>query len=241
MATLKQTLKLYYRAWKYRRADQNEIDWMLQHLKPGATAMDVGAHKGAYTYWMLKGVGAEGRVVAFEPQPSGTVLLRSLFGRKVTVEQLGLSDQSGQNFFYIQPQKGNVSYEASLIDKYGDSEEQVIETITLDQYCTQRQLKPALVKIDVEGHEWEVLQGGLDTLKQLRPYLLIEIEERHVGPERMGAIFGLLRDCGYAGYFFAGGRKLPLSEFRAAVHQSLQSLKGDGAAYINNFVFEPSI
>ncbi|RYY96073.1 MAG: FkbM family methyltransferase [Chitinophagaceae bacterium] len=241
MATLKQTFKLYYRAWKYRRADRSEIEWMLQQLKPGDCALDVGAHKGAYTYWMLKAVGPQGRVVAFEPQPAGTVLLRALFGRNVTVEQLGLSDRNGQHFFYIQPQKGKVSYEASLADKYSDSEEQVIETSTLDHYCAQHHLKPSLIKIDVEGHELEVLQGGARTLAEHRPRLLIEIEERHIGAERMEAIFALLRDSGYTGHFFSEGRRLPLSEFRAAVHQAPDQLAGTPGKYINNFIFEPSV
>ena len=41
---------------------------MLNHLKLGDTAIDIGAHKGAYTYWMSKYVGNEGRVFSFEPQ-----------------------------------------------------------------------------------------------------------------------------------------------------------------------------
>ena len=75
---LKQRLKLRWRAWRYRlRLDAEEIALVRATLQPGDVAVDIGAHKGAYTYWMAKGVGGSGRVFSFEPQP---VLCRALQG-----------------------------------------------------------------------------------------------------------------------------------------------------------------
>ena len=63
-------LRWIFRAWRYRLVvEKHEIQFMLNHLKLGYTAIDIGAHKGAYTYWMSKYVGNEGRVFSFEPQP----------------------------------------------------------------------------------------------------------------------------------------------------------------------------
>ena len=63
-------LRWVSRAWRYRlKVEKQEINFMLSHLKPGQTAIDIGAHKGAYTYWMSKYVGKDGKVFAFEPQP----------------------------------------------------------------------------------------------------------------------------------------------------------------------------
>lgn len=239
MATFKQRLKLWYRARQYRKADKAEIDWMMRQLAPGDTAFDVGAHKGAYTYWMLKAVGDEGIVVAFEPQPEGIVLLRSLFRDDAEIEQLGLSDKKGDQFFYVQPQADAVSYEASLENKYPDAKEHVISTTTLDDYCRMRRLEPRLLKIDVEGHEAEVIAGGCETLQRFHPFLLIEIEERHIGRDAMQALFGRIESLGYAGYFFVNGVKTPLAQFDASVHQAPHLLTGKAKGYINNFVFEP--
>lgn len=67
---LRARLRLIYRAWRYRlRIDPGEIRYLLATLRPGRMALDIGAHKGAYSYWMSKAVGPWGEVIAFEPQP----------------------------------------------------------------------------------------------------------------------------------------------------------------------------
>jgi len=237
---LKEKAKLWYRAWKYRyRADVPEMRWMLGHLHPGDVAFDIGAHKGAYAFWMRQATGRKGRVVAFEPQAKGAQLLRRLFGSGVRVEEIGLSHQAGTQRFYIQPQNNLVSYEASLENKYADAIVHEIRTDTLDGYCARTGLRPAFLKIDVEGHELEVLRGGTEMLRSSRPRLLLELERRHVGAERMQEVFTFLEGAGYRGYFFEQGRRQPLAAFDADKHQSAVSLKGSQQAYINNFIFEP--
>ena len=63
-------LRWTIRALKYRfKVEKHEIHFMLQNLKEGKSTIDIGAHKGAYTYWMSKYVGEMGQVFAFEPQP----------------------------------------------------------------------------------------------------------------------------------------------------------------------------
>src|SRR5687768_10732474 len=63
-------LQYRHRAWKYRLArDRAEIASAVESIRPGATVIDVGAHKGAYLYWLRQAAGPKGRVLAFEPQP----------------------------------------------------------------------------------------------------------------------------------------------------------------------------
>lgn len=231
-------LKLLYRAYKYRyQADKSEIAYLLTKVKKGDVAIDVGAHKGGYTYWMQKAVGDNGKVIAFEPQKVGAELLQQLFPNAV-IENKGLSDKTGTQRFFIQPQQFNVSFEASLENKYENAQEVVIETTTLDIYCKENNLDPAFIKIDVEGHEKEVLSGGEEVLKKYKPIVLIEIEERHIGEERMREIFSLMAGVGYEGYFFYKQEKLSISEFKASVHQAREVLERKQEHYCNNFVFE---
>ena len=64
-----QKIKFLYRARRFRHLlDKPEITFILSNLHHGDCALDIGAHKGAYTYWMHKAVSATGRVFAFEPQ-----------------------------------------------------------------------------------------------------------------------------------------------------------------------------
>ena len=54
-----------------------------------------------------------------------------------------------------------------------------IKKITLDEYNFSHEI--GFIKIDVEGHELEIIRGGKNFLKNHKPVMLIEIEERHAG------------------------------------------------------------
>jgi hypothetical protein len=85
----------------------------------------------------------------------------------------------------------------------------------------------------VEGHELEVLKGAAEILKSYKPGLLVEIEERHIGLEKLNETINFLLSLGYKGYFFKGKEKLPIIEFNPLLHQNPTS-----KPYCNNFVFE---
>src|SRR5437763_11305217 len=73
-------LPYLYRAYRYRfRVDPAEIRFVRQFLRTGQVAVDIGCHKGAYTYWMRRAVGPSGVVYAFEPQPRQVTYLREAF------------------------------------------------------------------------------------------------------------------------------------------------------------------
>ncbi|MBF0284296.1 MAG: FkbM family methyltransferase [Magnetococcales bacterium] len=242
MSAWMEGLRLWHRAWRYRLGrDHNEIRFLLDHLQPGQTAVDVGAHKGAYTHWMRHAVGEGGRVIAFEPQPLLAARLEQLFPQPgtVTVERLALSARGGTSRLLL-PGAGDSSPGARLMDD-GETEEagRVVGEIaltTLDDYLLPRKLAPALLKIDVEGREMEVLQGGTGLLSSARPHILLECEARHQRGHAMADVFAVLRELGYEGGFFLQDRPQPLSAFRPEMQGADFHAKG----YINNFFFSPS-
>jgi hypothetical protein len=62
---LLEKFKLYHRAFQYWfRDDPAEIRYLQSRLKKGDVAIDIGAHKGGYTFWMRRLVGSSGRVIA---------------------------------------------------------------------------------------------------------------------------------------------------------------------------------
>ena len=236
---LKEYIKLLHRCYKYRYvADGNEIGFLLKKIKNGATVIDAGAHKGGYTFWMQKAVGKRGKVIAFEPQQKGAELLNKLFSNQnVIVEHLALSDKETIMELHVQPQSFDVSFEASLNNKYADATIEKVQTISLDSYCKKQNIAPSFIKIDVEGHEQNVINGAAVLLATSKPILLIEIEARHIGPE---ALYGLCRQIiafGYCCYFFYGKQTLPFTEFDILIHQDVKNINTN--LYSNNFVFEP--
>ncbi len=233
-------LRLLYRACRYRwKNDPAEIAFLRSQVRPGSIALDIGAHKGGYTFWLARGVGPEGRVYAFEPQPRlARRLALSFDPARVVVENAGVSDREGTMRLHI-PTDGRPSPGASLeatgtATATGHSLE--VRVLALDRYfekITDPGQPISFVKCDVEGHELSVFRGAEQLLRRHRPVLMFECEQRHHGDRPIAEVFGYLESRGYAGRFFLNNRLTPLSEFAPAVHQAVPKQPG----YCNNFVF----
>lgn len=248
-AVTMQKIKYLYRAFRYRYLlDKNELSFVVGNLKPGDTAVDVGCHKGAYTYWMRRAVGDTGQCFAFEPQGNLFNYLSTipaLFGwNNVTLENLGVSSAVGQAELSVPENRRGSSPSASLnatafgSDGSKEPARTLINITTLDDYFGAISKKPALLKIDVEGHEFSVLQGARNLLATAKPKVLMECEQRHLGNNSMADVFSFMLELGYDGYFLEGDVRQPVSAFDPAVHQK----SGDGKywedpGYVNNFYF----
>jgi len=238
-------LKLLFRARKYRyRNDRGEIAYLLSKLKKGDTALDIGAHKGAYLYYMQQQVGPSGKVFAFEPQ---SILYKYLLKIKkafawnhVKIEHLALSDVAGNLLLYVPAHKNKqnkTSPGASLL-KHTDGTHSIaterVEVVRLDDYCQAKNIMPAFLKVDVEGNELALFKGAEQLIRSVRPIILVEIEARHIGKEKVLETFSFFKELAYKGFFMDRTTLRPLSEFSFDKHQNL-SKKED---YCNNFIFE---
>ena len=234
-------LRWIFRAWRYRLViEKHEIQFMLNHLKLGYTAIDIGAHKGAYTYWMSKYVGKEGRVFSFEPQPELHNQLVSLIkhsnNKNIYLEASALSSTKGKDTMKIPG--GGTSPSASIINKKSQniSETISIKKTTLDDYfCKKNQIPVNFIKCDAEGHELEVLKGGEQLLRKFHPIISLESEARHCGIDNVMSVFNFLNKLDYKGFFVDGGSMLSLDNFNIEKHQ----LNNDEKNYVNNFFFIP--
>lgn len=221
-----------------RKEKEPEIRLLPALCRPDRVSLDVGANKGVYV-WHLRPVSK--RVIAFEPLPQLLDLLRARYGESITLEGIVLSDREGQSV--LRYPKGNYAWATvaesnSLAMAAGTCIESVtVQMRTLDSFALTN---IGFIKIDVEGHEEAVLSGGIRTIRQERPNLLIEIEERH-SPQSLQRIHAVLGTHGYLGYYLDGSKILPLSNFDMARDQPLANIseKGKTGKYINNFMFFP--
>lgn len=243
---MRKILKYYFRACRYRyKIDPYEIQYLRKNLTKSSVCVDIGAHKGGYLFWMQKSIKEKGKIFAFEPQVllyHGLKQIVSLLKYKnVTVENLGLSSAEGEASFFIPVTKTGTSTGARIGQFVNETryEESKIQITSLDTYFFDRQIFPDLIKIDVEGHEKQVLLGGIKLLKFCKPKILMECENRHLSETTVYDVFEVLTDLGYCGYFFENGKLKPLKEFNAEIHQDLAAGKSWGRKrYINNFIFE---
>lgn len=250
-------LKFIYRAYRYRyRVDRAELAYVCSSLSPGDVAIDVGCHKGAYTYWMRRRVGASGRVLAFEPQPTQVDYLRHAFAEmryaNVTLVPQALSNAEGRLELRIPVGSGASTHGASLEvkDTPGARWKGVeVEVTTLDASLAEHlgahgggreRPRVKLIKVDVEGHESAVLEGAARALREHRPKFLVECEARHRPDQEITAVVEFFRRAGYRGSFFRGGQRVPLEEFDAVRDQPrIARNETPPPGYVNNFAFEP--
>lgn len=243
---MKEIIKYKIRALRYRYiVDPNEISYLRKSLTEEGIAVDIGAHKGGYLYWMKKSVKEKGKVFAFEPQVRLFNYLKNICAKvgfkNVIIENLGMSSKEGEGIFYIPITKKGVSPGARIghFSNGTPCEESKIQITTLDKYFFDRQIFPELIKIDVEGHEKEVLSGGINLLKSCKPKIILECENRHLGDNNVFDVFKFLEELGYKGYFFENQKLRPVKEFNAELSQDLSNVRKWGKrTYINNFIFE---
>ncbi|MDD5675028.1 MAG: FkbM family methyltransferase [Chitinivibrionales bacterium] len=240
-------LRFLYRAWRYRLVkDRREILWVRSNLNKGDVVVDIGAHKGAYLYWLRRAVGHTGMVYAFEPQALLAGYLRGIISRarweNVLVAQKALSAQGRTLDFFVPAPSGRSSPGAHIGPKASGAEAHSfpVEAVALDEFFRGKESERLrLIKCDVEGHELEVFQGAADILRRRRPALLFECEQRHLGKRPMGDVFLFLRELGYDGFFFHPSGLRPIAEFSPQHHQpEASSGHGKRSVYCNNFLFQ---
>jgi FkbM family methyltransferase len=231
--------RLIYRAHRYRwKLDPAEIEFLRAHTKPATTAIDIGAHKGGYSYWMARAVGLQGQVLAFEPQPELAARLRCSFQHRdnVIIENIGLSNQCGSLTLNVPGAGPSPGASFETTEATAGSIRQInVAVSTLDTRLGHPHPRVSFIKCDVEGHELNVFMGAEHTLRNERPALLFECEQRHHGHRDIGKVFSYLGGLDYRGFFFVRNALRPLAEFNPAQHQNPQA----PGSYCNNFAFLP--
>jgi len=139
-----------------------------------AVIFDIGANFGYLSLVWTQTISQSGKVIAFEPSKnvfnslSKSIQLNDL-KPIVTVENLALGNQCKQIELYLNNTTSNVL-------KLDESQrKQMVQMLRLDDYIAEKKIKRCdLIKIDVDGIEMDILKGSLETLKQLKPLLIVE-------------------------------------------------------------------
>jgi FkbM family methyltransferase len=174
-----------------------ELSYCRQFLRPDAIAIDVGASSGSYTDLFSAHCK---RVVAFEPNPDCVASLRSLRLPNLRVIAAAAGSSTGIATLRI-PASGSTALGTIAPANPLQGEAVLARDVpvtTIDDAMRSEAGPVCFLKIDVEGHEEEVLRGATETLKSHRPTLQIEIEARHGGDKER--IDGFLARLGYRAY-----------------------------------------
>jgi FkbM family methyltransferase len=175
-------------------------------ISPGDVVLDIGANIGYYTVIFAKLVGQNGKVFAFEPEPTNFSLLQknvSINGcSNVTVEQKAVSNRNERKKLYLN--KENAGMHTIYKSQYADLDPVEIETISLDTYFNNYTGKIDFIKMDIEGSEYTALEGmktilqRQNSIKLLVAFFPSAIREYGYEPEQY---FDLLSSYGFRIYF----------------------------------------
>jgi FkbM family methyltransferase len=171
--------------------EPNELAFLAATLEPGMTVIDVGANEGLFTLVSASCVGHAGRVLALEPSSREFDRLQANLGLNglVNVEpfRLALYSHAGSSLLTL----AELGHEG--LNAIGDhianpgvsvAGSETVELETLDAFVTARSLdRLDLVKLDAEGSEARILEGGVASLRRFHPLLLIEVESGHLAAQ----------------------------------------------------------
>lgn len=155
-------------------------------LASGARCMlDVGANLGIHALRLALRE-PQATVHAFEPLPqsfeflSRNIALNGL-GDRVRAHGFGLSRENGSFEFHIAPENGT---NASLLNVAGRSDARHVVglTLRLDDWVANTGSQPDYIKVDVEGAELWVFEGGAQTIERQRPRVFCELLRKWCAP-----------------------------------------------------------
>lgn len=186
------------RSIKYFGDLDKKISWVVGNaLKPGDTALDIGANLGVVSFRMLERIGSSGKVIAFEPQSrmcryiEQSIALNNIMN--LHLYRMGVGDRIDRLRLSI-PDHRNAGA-ASFAATVGAHFEEVPVT-TLDDFSREHDLANVrLIKIDVEGYEPQVFTGGKGFLTTVKPDVIVFEENRQT--DDIPASIEIIQSLGY--------------------------------------------
>jgi len=153
-------------------------------IKENDIVLDIGANMGAHTLILAQLIGPGGKVIAFEPTIYGcrklfrNIALNPLLATRIQVKQWMLVSSPSE------PLEAAIYSSwplAASDDIHGQHHGRLMTTSgaiakTLDEAVHELELKRVdFVKLDVDGHELSVIQGGLQVLREFKPRMILEL------------------------------------------------------------------
>jgi FkbM family methyltransferase len=212
---------------------ERDIVSLVERLtQPGWTVFDIGANIGAHTIRFARLVGPSGRVFAFEPMDYAfSKLTRNLSlndAQNTHAFKLALSDENAD--------ARRVDYRSSW-STTGERrpEASSVEVRRLDDWCREHDItRVDLIKLDVDGHEWQVLEGGRTSIHRHRPIVLIEAGAWHFSASDRNPL-AILVACGYRFWETTTGSELDLVAVRRRFPE-----RDEEMAYSINLIASPT-
>lgn len=199
---------LMKQVYLYDIYEKNTIRHLRYLTKPGSVCVDCGANSGFYTLTLASIAGTMGQVHSFEPlsinfnRLSENVRLNSF--KNIHLNQVGLSNRKDSLDIFF---GGNNLGTASMYTT-NKAQKETIHLRTLDDYCAEQGISTIdLLKIDIEGAEFECLKGAVNIIES-SPDMILVMEIMEDNCQRAGysakELYDYVISLGFKGYIPRG-------------------------------------
>ena len=175
---------------------------IINELKQNMVCIDLGSNIGYYAVIESNIVGKSGKIFAIEPSPVNSPVLKlNLENQKknnFSAHNIAIGDKNEEMEFIIST-KSNWS-KIRMNNEKVNSEDKIIKipVKTLDYFVNENDIKKIdILRMDVEGFEYNILLGANEVLEKFKPKLFIEIHKMYLGKEKTYQIFNDLKNKGY--------------------------------------------
>lgn len=176
------------------------LDLFSKHLRPGNTFVDIGANIGQHSMYAATLVGKSGHVHAFEPIPALYQQIKDSveangYEEIVSAHNMALGSNESTEKFFVSKNIGG----SSLVNN-DETKETIDVRIAIGDKELSKLTTIDVMKIDVEGYEYEVLKGIKETLLTKKPALFLEFSGnfyKKQGNDEGRKIIKLLREYDY--------------------------------------------
>ena len=199
--------------YQYGYFEEGMTRFILTHLRPGMTFLDVGAHMGYFSLLAARVVGDTGSVHSFEPTPRTFKVLRENTAgvRNISVNNVAVFREDKQltltDYGFRRP-AFNTLFDAAGVGAVGDEGEVTrydVKATSIDNYVAATGARPDFIKIDAEGAEEDIVRGMCDTIKRLQPILTLEVGDDNQQVMRNAVVVEELTRNGYQAMAFEHG------------------------------------
>jgi FkbM family methyltransferase len=194
---------------------------IVNNVSKGDVVLDIGANIGAHTLFLAKKVGENGIVIAIEPTDWAINKLKANIDqnpsiKNINVQHVFLSDGVTDK---VRPKKVYSSWPLNrssleLHDGHRGALMEIddAEINTLDKLVEDLDLKTiSVIKIDVDGNELSVFNGGINTIKKFKPTIFMEMSPYQFRDDKLFIdLVAYIKNIDYEIYTIDSKSKLPL-------------------------------
>lgn len=196
--------------------DQSTVDFYKQFMRPGSLAIDIGTHAGDTTVPMGLAVGKSGLVLGLEPNPHVYHVLEAnakLNKDKTNIVPLNFAATANDGEFIFA--SGDASFNNGGIMGFSSNirkNNRYTFSVTgknLEQYLriNYKEWLPklALIKIDAEGYDKEILKTMPKVISEFKPVIITECF-KHLTSKERGELYNSIANHGYKLFYIDGYR-----------------------------------